>query len=254
MQAEQVSEVVVDVRGGDIARDRHPAWFATLIAETRAELDTARQQLADEHTARRQHPQRIAAADNELAAAQPDAGRAFERVKTAREHVEHASAQVTDAERQLASARRWRRPTAQTRLDQARLDLATVTRQLADVEKAAAPAIQRWRTARQERDVIDSDEVRQHLDRVVDPPRQRIVNLQHRLDALDDWHTWATGGTCTSEQLRRITTLDRTNTRRPEPRFEHLAAITREWAATHHIELPTNTSRQRQLDGNELGL
>lgn len=86
------------------------------------------------------------------------------------------------------------------------------------------------------------------IDNTVNPPQRAVTAAQQRLDALDTWHTWATGSAIDGQQLSQIMTLGQPRQTDIDPRQAALVSVVREWADGHNIELLADTRRLRQLD------
>lgn len=107
--------------------------------------------------------------------------------------------------------------------------------------------MQRCKVARDARNAADSAIQLRRIDNAINPPDSAVEVAQHRLDALDTGHAWATGSPIDRHQLHHIMTLDPAQPSGTYALPLDLVGLVRERANDHNIELP-DTHHHRQLD------
>jgi conjugative relaxase-like TrwC/TraI family protein len=225
-----------------------PDWLNDLRSDTARELDRAEQAAVDEHRTRRQLEERLAVANDALAAAERAFGPYRDAVDDATAAVQTARRRRWSAEQDLHASGIWHRRTARRALEHADTELTRAAAALEQARTDAEPHAEPHAAARRHVEQLRSD-LRHHdlYARMNDHPGTVEV-LRRRLDALTGWHHWARGDDLPDERLAVILdALTVGGTHDPTGRYPALGHTLQAWADWTGIELPTPSQAKPDL-------
>ena len=211
-----------------------PDWYPDHRDDASAAYRHARAALEDSQDRRRDLTRRVESCRDAFDIANQRCAPYDARITVARRACAHARAQRGAATTAFdASGLRGRRRArgalddANQRVDEADDRLAREERNAAAPNRAREDARQSYQTAR--------DELRTH-DRIAhwNHLPERLAAAEHRIDALDTWHRWATGGTARQADL--VATVDLLSTS-DDGADNSLAELAHRWARSQGIGL-----------------
>ena len=230
-----------------------PEWFDQVRADAEQTWRVAQQRLDERNTERAVTQQRVAAARDELPAAEAAHAPFAAQVAAAGRIVNEAQSELRRADDHLRRSGRIHRRTARRHVEAATDVLAVATDRLTRAEEHAAPTRRR---VNELQDTLNGhrqvDSTRRLFDRWDDLDRNA-----HRANdlcrALDKWEHWAHGHKLDHTALANLAHTLRLHP--DQPGTSQLAAPLAQWARRRGLELepPTPTTPTRSSMGIEIG-
>ena len=173
-----------------------PNWFHDLHQRARHELTDARADAATQQQRDLELQQRIDQLARQLADLEPHCTPHDHAITRSTTDLHHAQQRHRQAEQDLNTTGRLHRRTARHTVADCADDVTTAKTALDEITRRAQPALGQRDQLRTERARLQHHlTVDRQLARSLDRYDHRLLNAQHRLDALDTWADWANGHT-----------------------------------------------------------
>lgn len=171
-----------------------PDWFTDLHRHARRELAVARADAAAQQQRERELRERIDQLTGQLAGLEPHCAPHDRAITRSANDLDQARQRQRQAERELAKSGRLHRRTARNTVADAAADVATAHIALDEITRRAQPVLDQRNELRTERGRVQHHiTADRQLARSLDRYDHRVLNAQHRVDALDTWADWANG-------------------------------------------------------------